>query len=155
MWRPLRRSNFLSTCRHYSCSNGDTWSSELGVLSSGNPILITSLRRVPKGTNGGVSALGMVASIIAGFVIGVAYFISSSLVLGSPSEWPIILVATIAAPLGSLVRAFRLALASSTAPFWPIMFIDRFSSWSYTTILCFRSRAEEGRQQTRPSAQTY
>jgi uncharacterized membrane protein len=90
--------------RHYSCSNGDTWSSELGVLSSGNPILITSFKRVQKGTNGGVSSLGMIASVAAGFVIGVAYFISSIFVLRSVSEWPIILVATIAAPVGSLVR---------------------------------------------------
>lgn len=89
---------------HYSCSNGDTWSSELGVLSSGNPILVTTFRRVPKGTNGGVSALGMIASVAAGFVIGLGYFLSSWAVLGSASEWPVVLIATLAAPLGSLVR---------------------------------------------------
>eukprot|EP01122_Echinamoeba_exundans_P013568 TRINITY_DN5946_c0_g1_i2.p1 TRINITY_DN5946_c0_g1~~TRINITY_DN5946_c0_g1_i2.p1 ORF type:complete len:232 (-),score=19.09 TRINITY_DN5946_c0_g1_i2:100-795(-) len=104
---PLSTLLLSALIGHYSCSNGDTWSSELGVLSSGNPILITSFKRVPKGTNGGVSTLGMLASIVAGFVIGFAYFISSALVLRSLSEWPVILVATIAAPLGSLVRITR------------------------------------------------
>ncbi|KAJ3084881.1 Transmembrane protein 19 [Rhizoclosmatium hyalinum] len=54
----------------YACCNGDTWASELGVFSKSDPYLITTLRPVPKGTNGGISLIGTLASIAGGAVIG-------------------------------------------------------------------------------------
>ncbi|KAF2304581.1 hypothetical protein GH714_034002 [Hevea brasiliensis] len=58
---------------HYSCSNGDTWSSELGVLSDAQPRLITTFKPVRKGTNGGVTMVGLVAAAAAGSVIGLTF----------------------------------------------------------------------------------
>ncbi|RWW85361.1 hypothetical protein BHE74_00005944 [Ensete ventricosum] len=58
---------------HYACCNGDTWSSELGMLSSTQPRLITTFKKVRKGTNGGVTVHGLLAAAAAGFVIGVAF----------------------------------------------------------------------------------
>ena len=91
---------------HYACCNGDTWASELGILSTGNPILITTGRRVPKGTNGGISLFGTGASIIAGFSIGIVYFLGSlPFAIGNASStqlW-IIPLATLAGALGSII----------------------------------------------------
>ncbi|XP_058184047.1 protein PGR [Rhododendron vialii] len=60
---------------HYSCCNGDTWSSELGVLSDVQPRLITTLKPVRKGTNGGVTKAGLLAATAAGSIIGLTFVI--------------------------------------------------------------------------------
>ena len=48
----------------------DTWATELGVLSRQPPRLITTLRVVSPGTSGGVTLVGLLASLAASFVIG-------------------------------------------------------------------------------------
>ncbi|XP_078165039.1 protein PGR-like [Carex rostrata] len=58
---------------HYACSNGDTWSSELGILSNSHPRLITTFKKVKKGTNGGVTISGLAAAVAAGCAIGLAF----------------------------------------------------------------------------------
>jgi len=50
--------------------NADTWATELGVLSSTPPRLLTTGQRVPIGTSGGVTALGTIAALGGGFLIG-------------------------------------------------------------------------------------
>ena len=65
-------------CAYYAgfaCCNADTWASEVGTLSTNKPFLITNFRRVPYGTNGGVSFLGCLMSFLGGMVIGFGVFV--------------------------------------------------------------------------------
>lgn len=94
----------------FACCNGDTWASELGsVLSKSDPFLITTGKRVPRGTNGGVSIVGLIVSFLGGIVVGFAYYLTikytadASHILVSPAQWPIIIIGGVAGLFGSLV----------------------------------------------------
>ncbi|HLC92817.1 MAG TPA: DUF92 domain-containing protein [archaeon] len=64
-----------------SAAFADTVSSEIGLISKAKPVLITNLKKVEKGTDGGVTALGFAASLVAAAIIGAIYyfFVSASL----------------------------------------------------------------------------
>ena len=62
----------LQTKSNYAAVAADTFSSELGILSTSKPRLLTSwnLRQVPPGTNGGVTLVGTLAGFAGALVIG-------------------------------------------------------------------------------------
>jgi uncharacterized protein (TIGR00297 family) len=78
-------------------ANGDTWATELGILSPGEPRSIVTWRRVPRGSSGAVSALGLLATVAGALVVGLAAAPAS----GRPLR--IILVAAIAGTAGALI----------------------------------------------------
>ncbi|XP_055384045.1 transmembrane protein 19 isoform X2 [Condylostylus longicornis] len=115
--RPINFSQFyrsswlgIAILGSFACCNGDTWASELGsVLSKKDPYLITTRRRVPKGTNGGVSIIGLVVSFLGGLAVGIGYYLTILYTVDiktlntSPSQWPIVLFGGIAGLLGSVI----------------------------------------------------
>ncbi|XP_018367319.1 PREDICTED: transmembrane protein 19 [Trachymyrmex cornetzi] len=106
------RSSWLSIgiIGAFACSNGDTWASELGtVIGMGDPFLITTRKKVPRGTNGGVSWIGLVCSVVGGLIVGLFYYImvlntvdTAVLQLAAP-QWPIIIVAAFGGLFGSIL----------------------------------------------------
>lgn len=103
----------ISVMSSFACVNGDTWASELGILSKSDPVLITDLRKkVPRGTNGGISQWGLFVSFAGGLFIGLFYYIATlifidrDLLIDSPPQYPIILLGGIAGFFGSLVDSF-------------------------------------------------
>jgi Predicted membrane protein len=52
-----------------AASTADTWSSEVGTLSPTSPVLVTSWKRVPAGTSGAVTPLGLGAAVAGALLI--------------------------------------------------------------------------------------
>lgn len=52
----------VAACASLASANGDTWATELGVLSAGEPWHLATLKRVPRGTSGAISGVGMLVS---------------------------------------------------------------------------------------------
>jgi len=89
-------------------ANGDTWATELGILSPGEPRSIVTLARVPRGSSGAVSALGLAATVAGAFVVG--------LVAASASGRPlrVLWIAVVAGTVGSLCDSLAGATVQET-----------------------------------------
>lgn len=53
-----------------AAATADTWATEIGVLSGDRPRLLTTGRMIEPGASGGVTWLGLLASLLGGGVIG-------------------------------------------------------------------------------------
>lgn len=79
--------------------NADTWGTELGVLSPASPRLITNGAVVSKGTSGGVTLVGYLASLAGAGIIGIA----AALFTPSMPGVVIILIATLGGLAGATI----------------------------------------------------
>jgi uncharacterized protein (TIGR00297 family) len=100
---PSQNWLWVAYCAAFAAVNADTWSTELGVLSSMPPRLITNGKIVEAGTSGGVSLIG------GGAALGGSFLIAASGAFLNPVENPpiapaiFVFVITLAGFLGSLV----------------------------------------------------
>lgn len=63
----------LNNVSNYAAVAADTFSSELGILSKSKPRLLTStnFRKVPPGTNGGITLMGTMAGFLGALTIAI------------------------------------------------------------------------------------
>lgn len=77
---PLRSSLNLAYLLFFAACAGDTFASEIGIampeLRSDPVLVLMPWKTVPRGTNGGISIQGTIASILGGLLIGSVYFLS-------------------------------------------------------------------------------
>ena len=84
--------------------NADTWATELGVLNPTPPRMITDLRKhVEKGTSGGISFFGTLASLAGSAIIALPAVLLSPLGILNTTDF---LVLTTAGLAGSLFDSF-------------------------------------------------
>ncbi|CAH2277896.1 transmembrane 19 [Pelobates cultripes] len=105
----------LSLLGALACSAGDTWASEIApVLSKSSPRLITTWEKVPTGTNGGVTLIGLLASLLGGLSVGVAYFVTQLLFVHdldiAAPQWPIVIYGAVAGLAGSVIDSYMGAI---------------------------------------------
>ncbi|KAF8175767.1 integral membrane protein DUF92-domain-containing protein [Pholiota molesta] len=111
------RALVLAALGHFACCLGDTLASELGILG-GTPRLVTTLQPVPRGTNGGVSVGGTLASLVGGGLVGLV--VGAGLALENRGACGITVVGTcvgygiLGGGLGSLVDSVLGATVQET-----------------------------------------
>jgi len=88
----------------FASANADTWASEIGVLSRNDPVSIITMKPVPRGSSGGVSPLGLIASLAGSFFIAMV-FVAGSWIQGQDPALlaPAALLVTAAGFLGSII----------------------------------------------------
>lgn len=93
---------------HFATSLGDTLASELGILAKTSPVSILTFKKVPPGTNGGITVPGLVWSMLGGTVMGATAVVDLLIESSITSSQALQLVsrASMAGLAGSLVSCF-------------------------------------------------
>jgi len=100
---------WLGFCASFAAANADTWATELGVLNPRQPVLLSTFKRVPQGTSGGVSLAGTVAALAGSALVGLMAILSVRegwAPMGALPLWAQFLVITGGGLLGSFVDSY-------------------------------------------------
>lgn len=76
---PLQQTLQAGFTGALATATADTWATELGVLSSGKPRLLTTGQPVAPGTSGGITPLGTVASTLGALTTGLVLWTTQGL----------------------------------------------------------------------------
>lgn len=104
-WYPLLALGYFGAL---ATVNGDTWATELGVLSPEWPRLITTGRRVEVGTSGAITRRGTLAALAGGGFIAICAFgliqVASLVTAGRwrLSDWFVLPVVSVAGLIGTM-----------------------------------------------------
>jgi uncharacterized protein (TIGR00297 family) len=93
---------WLAFAASLAAVNADTWATELGVLNPSRPRLITNWKAVERGTSGGISVYGTLATAGGAALIALL----AGLVRPSGDFWRIIGIASLGGLAGSLFDSF-------------------------------------------------
>lgn len=88
----------------FAASNADTWASELGVLSTSQPISILSFKKAEKGISGAVSLIGTLSALCGALFIASIYSFGYVFMFGFSMKLIIhIFIITLSGFIGSLI----------------------------------------------------
>lgn len=97
---PLSPLPWIGFTASLAAVNADTWATELGVLNPSPPRMITNLaKRVEKGTSGGISLWGTLASLFGSSIIAVPAVLLSPTGKLTTAHWFLITAAGLAGSL--------------------------------------------------------
>ena len=63
----------------FAAAAADTWATEIGTRFGGTPRLVTTGRKVPRGTSGGVSGAGLLGALAGALAVGALMFAGAAL----------------------------------------------------------------------------
>jgi uncharacterized protein (TIGR00297 family) len=89
----------------FAAASADTWGTEIGTLSRRDPVSLLTLRRVPTGFSGGVTSVGMLATLAGACCVALVADLT-----GVARLWPVALGGVAGAIADSLLGASLQAL---------------------------------------------
>ncbi|AWW27181.1 MULTISPECIES: DUF92 domain-containing protein [unclassified Acetobacterium] len=94
----------VAVAASFAACNADTWASEIGILSRRAPVSLITLKPVNQGLSGGVSPLGLLASLGGSAVVALTYGLFQ-LMAGNSGEllWMQMGIITLGGLLGSIL----------------------------------------------------
>jgi uncharacterized protein (TIGR00297 family) len=88
-----------------AAANADTWATEIGIFSRKEPRLITTFKRVARGTSGANSPLGTTAAFLGSTVIALAGLVVYPMINAGPAVGLIVLAGFTGSVIDSLIGA--------------------------------------------------
>jgi uncharacterized protein (TIGR00297 family) len=104
---PQSSISWIGFAASLAAVNADTWATELGVLNPTRPRMVTDLRKhVEKGTSGGVSLFGTVASLLGSALIAILAAFLNPIETLNTNYWLLVALITFAGLTASLFDSF-------------------------------------------------